>query len=104
MPFLKTVNLFSSLVKTFEHIQVVEENLTSKTEITSVEEKMETALEERQIREEEVSRLQERTITETADDWFVLLNIIPRETPYVPPGIPKIPQHSFLLVLCFLLS
>lgn len=89
------------------------EYFTSKTEFRTVEEKTET-IEERKIREEEVWRTPEippppQTITDRDDDWLVLLDVIPRETPYVPPGIAEIPcaalKNKFgSLVLYFLLS
>ncbi|XP_044063520.1 uncharacterized protein LOC122881404 isoform X14 [Siniperca chuatsi] len=77
-------------VTTVERAQV-DEGLyfTSTTEITTVEEKTEIIVEDRKIREEEVWRVPEipppQTITERDDDWFVLLDVIPREMPYVPP-------------------
>lgn len=70
--------LLSSLVTTLERVQVDEgEYLTSKSEITAAEEKTESL-----------------TITER-DDLFVLLDVTPRGTPYVPPGIAKIPLYCF---------
>ncbi|XP_040901230.1 uncharacterized protein LOC121186532 isoform X15 [Toxotes jaculatrix] len=58
----------------------------SKTEITTVEEKTE-------IVEEKVWPAPEvpppHTITARDDDWFVLLDVVPRETAYIPPVIWK---------------
>lgn len=90
--FKDSVSLLS-LVTTVERAQVDEgEYFTSKTEITTVEEETEIIVEERKIREEEVWRIPEipppQTITERRD-------VIPRETPYVPPGIAKIPCAAF---------
>lgn len=31
---------------------------------------------------------------ETVDDWFVLLDVVPREISYVPPGISSSPCQS----------
>lgn len=31
---------------------------------------------------------------ETVDDWFVLLDVVPREISYVPPGIASSPCQS----------
>lgn len=64
---------------------------TSKTEITTAEEKTEIILEEEAvIREEGVWRepdtSQPQTQMERVDDWFVLLDVVRRETPYVPAG------------------
>ncbi|XP_031708484.1 uncharacterized protein LOC116386431 isoform X9 [Anarrhichthys ocellatus] len=69
-------------VATVERAQVDEgEYLTSQTEITTYE--------ERTMREEEVWRIPEipppQTVMERDDDWFVLLDVVPRETPYIPP-------------------
>ncbi|XP_070821751.1 uncharacterized protein [Chaetodon trifascialis] len=59
------------------------------TSTTESEEKTEMIVEERKVREEEVWSVPEiptpQTLTERDDDWFVLLDVIPRETPYVPP-------------------
>ncbi|CAB1416778.1 unnamed protein product [Pleuronectes platessa] len=52
----------------------------------------EVVVEERKIIEEAPRRLQEiaqRPVTDRDDDWFVLLDVVPRETPYVPPVILK---------------
>lgn len=42
---------------------------------------------------------------ERDDNWFVLLDVVPREGPYVPPGIAKNPlccfaTHAGWLLLC----
>ncbi|XP_042281134.1 titin-like isoform X2 [Thunnus maccoyii] len=61
----------------------------SKTEVTTVEDVGGVMVEERTIREEEIRHIPEiqppHTITEREDDWFVLLDVVPRETSYVPP-------------------
>ncbi|XP_069393069.1 uncharacterized protein [Paralichthys olivaceus] len=77
-----------------EHAQVEKgEYFISKPEITAVEEKTEIKIEERIIREEQGWSAPEipppQTITDREDDWFVLLDVIPREIPYVPPVIIK---------------
>ncbi|XP_031154802.2 uncharacterized protein LOC116049367 isoform X6 [Sander lucioperca] len=82
--------VFKPPVTTVERTQVDEgEYFTSQTEITTVEEKTEIIVEARQTREEEIWRIPEipppQTITERDDDWFVLLDAVPRETSYVPP-------------------
>lgn len=99
-PVLKdSLYLLSSLVTTLERIQVDEgEYLTSKIKIAAAEEKMQSIVDERQIKELEVSRAPEiapaQTITES-DDWFVFLDVVPKETPYVPRGIAKTPLYRF---------
>ncbi|XP_078109293.1 uncharacterized protein LOC144519766 isoform X4 [Sander vitreus] len=82
--------VFKPPVTTVERTQVDEgEYFNSQTEITTVEEKTEIIVEARQTREEEIWRVPEipppHTITERDDDWFVLLDAVPRETSYVPP-------------------
>ncbi|CAK6960484.1 uncharacterized protein LOC128367095 [Scomber scombrus] len=77
-------------VTSVKHVQVDEgERFTSKTEITTVEEKRDVIVEERTIREEEIRLMPEipppQNITKREDDWFVLLDVLPRETSYVPP-------------------
>uniref|UniRef100_A0A8D2ZE27 Protein 4.1 n=1 Tax=Scophthalmus maximus TaxID=52904 RepID=A0A8D2ZE27_SCOMX len=66
------------------------EHFISKTEITAVE-KTEIIMEEKIMRGEEVQREipPPSTITDRDDDWFVLLDVVPRETLYVPPVILK---------------
>ncbi|XP_051813077.1 uncharacterized protein LOC110969054 isoform X3 [Acanthochromis polyacanthus] len=95
------------VVPTVQRAQVDEgEYFTSETEIKTLEAKTEIIIEEKQIREEEVSRVPEiqqpQSITERVDDWFVLLDVIPRETPYVPPVASKdrakIDEESFVSV------
>lgn len=102
--------LLSSLVKSLEHYQVDEgEYLTSKTAIIAAEEKMESIRGERQIREDDVSHrpwIPPAQTTLERDDWFVLLDVIPKGTPYVVPGIAKILLCCFLkncfFILCLL--
>ncbi|XP_036930189.1 uncharacterized protein LOC119006009 isoform X12 [Acanthopagrus latus] len=77
-------------VTTVETAQVIEgEYFTSTTEITTADEETEVIVEERKITEEEVWRIPEipppEAATERDDDWFVLLDVVSRETPYVPP-------------------
>lgn len=97
-----SVSLLSSLVSTVERAQVDEgEYFTSTTEFATVEEKTEIIVEERKLREEEVCRTPEipppQTITEREDDWLVLLDVVPRESSYVPPGTANIPCTASLL-------
>ncbi|XP_065813599.1 uncharacterized protein [Labrus bergylta] len=112
---------YTSVVKpqvvTVERAQVDEgEYFTSNSESTTFEEKIEiTALEkktklfveERKVEEEEVWRASEippqQTAIERDDDWFILLDVIPRQTPYVPPVSSKrrgeLDAESFVLVV-----
>lgn len=81
------------------------ESFTSKTEITTVEEKRGIIVEERTIREEEIRLMPEipprQNITKREDDWFVLLDVLQRETSYVPPGTAKIPCDAFQNNFCY---
>lgn len=66
------------------------------TEAESVVPEVQTAevvAEERKIIEAAPRHLQEvppQPVTDREDDWFVLLNAVPRGSSYVPPGILKI--------------
>ncbi|XP_039973220.1 uncharacterized protein LOC120783904 isoform X3 [Xiphias gladius] len=85
--------VFKPPVSTVEHAQVEKgEYFISKTEIVTIEKKTEIIVEESKIRQEEVLHGPEipplQTISER-DEWFVLLDLIPKETPYVPPVIWK---------------
>lgn len=109
-----SVSSLSSLVTTVERTQVDEgEYFSSTSEITTIEDKTETIVEKRKTKEEQVWSLPEiplpQTIIEREDNWFELLDVIPKETPYVPPGAVKIPcaafQNNFSsLMLCSVLS
>ena len=53
------------------------------------------AIEEQKIIEEAPTQLQDipqQPVTDREDDWFVLLDVVPRDTSYVPPG--KIPRPA----------
>lgn len=59
---------------------------------TAVDEIREVVAEQRKIIAEAPRHLQEiPQVTDREDDWFVLLDVVPREASYVPPGIAKIP-------------
>ncbi|KAK2844434.1 hypothetical protein Q5P01_011093 [Channa striata] len=82
--------VFKSPVTTLENVQVDEGvYLTSKTGIGVVE--------ERQMREEEVRHApvipSAQAYSDRYEDWYVLLDVIPRETPYVTPVILKEQVH-----------
>ncbi|KAF7665728.1 hypothetical protein LDENG_00132620 [Lucifuga dentata] len=64
------------------------EGFASVIDITADEEKREVVVEEREIRAELPTQSQEiaqQSVREKDVDWFVLLDVVPRETPYVPP-------------------
>lgn len=58
-----------------------EKYLTLSTEFRFGEEKTEMILEEK------LRKPKDEAQSEKDDDWFVLLDVSPRQTPYVPPGI-----------------
>ncbi|KAL6109075.1 uncharacterized protein ACO6RY_12286 [Pungitius sinensis] len=81
--------VFKPPVTTVERAQVGgSENFTSKSEISTFKEKTETVVEETTSREG-VWRVPEipppHAILERDDDWFVWLDVVARETSYVPP-------------------
>ncbi len=100
--FLLTL-LLSVILK--ERAQVDAESFVSVAG-AAAEEIREVVVEEKKIIEEAPQVPQPPvTVKEREDDWFVLLDAIPREAPYVPPGTVTIPctasQNSVAsLVLC----
>lgn len=79
-----------SLVVSREFVQVEEEKyFTVSTEIRFGEEKTEMILKEKLRKPKEMQRTVNIPLprSERDDDWFVLLDASPRQTPYVPPGI-----------------
>ncbi|XP_034553554.1 titin-like [Notolabrus celidotus] len=111
-------------VVTVEHARMDEaEYLTTMTEMTTLEEKTvistleektelktlqtEIIVEEREVKEEEAWHAPvvplPQTIRQRDDDWFALLAVIPRETPYVPPvtvkGKEELAAESFVSVV-----
>lgn len=58
-----------------------EKYLTLSTEFRFGEEKTEMILEEK------LRKPKDEAQSEKDDDWFVLLDVSPRQTPYIPPGI-----------------
>lgn len=76
------------------------ESFVSGVETAAVEEIREAVAEERKIIEAAPERPQEIPLLSAAgreDDWFVLLDVVPRETSYVPPGTILL---SSALLLC----
>ncbi|KAL3060397.1 hypothetical protein OYC64_014868 [Pagothenia borchgrevinki] len=65
------------------------EYFTSETVVTTVKQKTEIIVAERQTSEEEIRRIPAipppQTVTERDDDWLLMLDVVPRETLYVPP-------------------
>jgi len=93
-----SVSLLSPLV-TVERAQLDEgDYFTSQTEISTCEEKTEIVVEEKTMRGEEVWLIPEipptQTIMDRDDDWFVLLDVVPRETSRAPPGTANIPRAA----------
>lgn len=67
------------------------EYFPSETVVTTVKQNTEIIVAERQTSEEEMRRIPEipppQTVPERDDDWLLMLDVVPRETLYVPPGI-----------------
>ncbi|XP_040901227.1 uncharacterized protein LOC121186532 isoform X11 [Toxotes jaculatrix] len=75
-----------------ERDQMEAESFVSVVGAAADKEVREVVVEERKIIEEAPRRLQEippQPVTARDDDWFVLLDVVPRETAYVPPVIWK---------------
>ncbi|CAJ1061675.1 titin-like [Xyrichtys novacula] len=78
--------------------------LEVESELKTLEKETEITVEEKREKEEEVwlapAIPSQKTIRERDDDWFVLLDIIPRETLYVPPVKRDMPDaESFVSVV-----
>ncbi|XP_008294726.1 titin-like isoform X4 [Stegastes partitus] len=72
--------------------QIDEESFVSVAATAEVEESKEVVIEERKIIEEPPRYLQEiptQPVAERDDDWSVLLDVLPRETTYVPPVVAE---------------
>ncbi|XP_041648442.1 uncharacterized protein LOC121513033 isoform X2 [Cheilinus undulatus] len=67
--------------------------LGEKTEISTFEKKTEIVVEEKKVKEDEIWRTAEipppQMTIEKDDDWFVVLDVVPRVTPYIPPVTVK---------------
>ena len=71
---------------------VAEDTISTLTEVNVIErreERREVVTEEREIPQEQArpEMIHPQPVREMEDDWFVLLDVIPREPSYVPPGI-----------------
>lgn len=90
-PFFKYSVSSLSFLPSVEPARLDEgEYFRSKVVITTTEEIRDTIVEERSIKEEvkhKPETLPPQTVTERDDDWFELLDVVPRDVPYVPPGI-----------------
>ncbi|XP_040901219.1 uncharacterized protein LOC121186532 isoform X3 [Toxotes jaculatrix] len=89
-----------------ERDQMEAESFVSVVGAAADKEVREVVVEERKIIEEAPRRLQEippQPVTARDDDWFVLLDVVPRETAYVPPVIwkerDKMEAESFVSVV-----
>lgn len=82
-----------SLVTKEEYVQVYPEESVSAVVEVKTETRQEVIVEEITVQKGEVKRQitpQQQIsppVTERDDDWFVLLNVVPREVSYSPPGI-----------------
>lgn len=69
--------------------QLEAESFVSVVQTAAVEEIREVVSEERKITEEAPRHLQvipQQPVRDRDDDWFMFLDVVPRQTSYVPPG------------------
>ena len=78
-----------------------DESLVSVVGTAADEEIQVVVVEERKIIEEAptLREISQQPVTDRDDDWFELLDVVPRETTYVPPGTDKI--HLQLILYLF---
>ncbi|XP_030013889.1 uncharacterized protein LOC115435549 isoform X3 [Sphaeramia orbicularis] len=100
--------VFASVERAQEEEEEEEEEgglFFSATQVLTVEEKREIIVEESKMTEDGVRGVPEitppQTVTQRVDDWFVLLDVVPREMPYVPPvpsvERPRVDQESYVI-------
>lgn len=89
-----------SLVPTAEYVQVYhEERISTVAETITVESRKEVVVEEIVVQKED-KKLPKQIIPQQKisqpvrerDDWLLLLDVVPRETAYVPPGTHSLKQ------------
>lgn len=82
-----------SLVTKAEYVQVYpEERISTVAEMRTVESRKEVVVEDMVVQTEERAQQKiSQPVIERDDDWFLLLDVVPRGTAYVPPG-----THSLL--------
>lgn len=101
MPSIVSEDLFFLLPVAVSQVFSEEtEESVSVVEVTTIKQKvkiLETVVEDvetkPQLREQQEVVLPQAK-RETVDDWFVLLDVVPREISYVPPGIVSSPCQS----------
>lgn len=88
-----------SLVTKAEYVQVYPEESISTVTETIRESRKEVVVEEIVVQKEEkklpkqIIPVQQKIslpVREIDDDWFLLLDVVPRETAYVPPGTRRL--------------
>jgi hypothetical protein len=76
----------------------VDETISSMVKVMTVvqrEETRVTVVEEMEVQEDQSRLEQKPSQREMEDDWFVLLDIVPREPSVIPSGISMIFMHCF---------
>lgn len=71
-----------------EYVQVYpEESVSTVAETITVESRKEAVVKETVVQKEDRGQQKvSQPVRERDDDWFLLLDVVPRETSYVPPG------------------
>lgn len=93
-----------TLVTVAKYAQVYpEDSISTVVETIPLESRMEVVVEETVVQREDMKLpkqiILEQTLSQSVrerdDDWFLLQDVVPRETAYVPPGTHSL-QISFL--------
>lgn len=99
-----TCSLCLTLVTVAKYAQVYpEDSISTVVETIPLESRMEVVVEETVVQREDMKLpkqiILEQTLSQSVrerdDDWFLLQDVVPRETAYVPPGTHSL-QISFL--------
>jgi len=97
-------SLSLSLVTLAEYVQVYpEESVSAVAETIAVESKKEVVVEVTVVQKEEKKLPMQivpemkisQPVRERDDDWFLLLDVVPRQTSYVPPGTHSLQRPFF---------
>nr|XP_033496144.1 uncharacterized protein LOC117265653 isoform X2 [Epinephelus lanceolatus] len=80
-----------------EYVQVYpEERISTVAEMRTVESRKEVVVEEMVVQTEERAQQKiSQPVIERDDDWFLLLDVVPRGTAYIPPVPPAIPSQIY---------
>lgn len=84
-----------------------EESISTVAETMLLESRMEVVVEGIVVQKEDMKlpkpiileRKLSQSVIKRDDDWFLLLDVVPRETTYIPPGTHSL-QISFIFFTC----